>query len=445
MLKRFLLAAGLLMSSAHAWSAERRPNVIIIFTDDQGSIDAGCYGAKDLETPGIDLLAENGVRFTQFYAASPVCSPSRAGLLTGRYPGLTGLGGNAPSIPGQKGGLPPQEVTIAEALKKAGYATAHIGKWHLGYTPETRPRQQGFDVSFGHMGGCIDNFSHFFYWSGPNRHDLWRNEEEVFHDGEFFPDLMLKEASAFMEQNREQPFFIYFAMNTPHYPYQGSPAWRERYKDLPYPRNLYNAFMSTLDETIHQLVKKVYQLGLKEETVIIFQSDHGHSVEVRAHNGGGDNGPYRGHKFTLFEGGIRVPAIISWPGTLPVGEVRGQMAHSCDWFPTLGDLCGVEFQGLDFSGKSLAPVIESSDTPTPHKVLHWQLGNQWAVREGPWKLMGNARKPADGPPLSGKDLKLFLANLKMDVGESKNLAERFPEDLKRLKKVRDDWVKSRGK
>jgi len=193
----------------------RPPNVIIIFTDDQGSMDLNCYGAKDLATPHMDSLAKRGVRFTQFYAAAPVCSPSRAGLLTGRYPVRAGVPGNVSSRKGGAG-MPAAQVTLAETFKKAGYATAHIGKWHLGYTRETMPNAQGFDHSFGHMGGCIDNYSHFFYWNGPNRHDLWRNGKEIFEDGKFFPELMAAEAAKFIAANKAQPFFMYFALNTPH-------------------------------------------------------------------------------------------------------------------------------------------------------------------------------------------------------------------------------------
>ena len=178
----------------------RKPNVIIIFTDDQGTVDMNCYGAKDLVTPNMDGIAKRGVRFTQFYSAAPVCSPSRVGLLTGRTPQHGGLNGN---VPLDSVGMPSQQITIAEKMKKAGYATAHIGKWHLGHHKETIPNAQGFDHSFGHLVGCIDNYSHFFYWSGPNKHDLWRNGKEVFHNGEFFPDLMVKEAGEFIDKNKD--------------------------------------------------------------------------------------------------------------------------------------------------------------------------------------------------------------------------------------------------
>ncbi len=434
-----ILAAGL---SSVSSAAERRPNVIVILTDDQGAVDAHCYGARDLKTPAMDSLAANGVRFTQFYSAAPICSASRAGLLTGRYPLRAGLTENASSRKGDPG-MPPQ-ATLAKMFKAAGYTTAHIGKWHLGFTPETMPNGQGFDYSFGHMGGCIDNFSHFFYWDGPNRHDLYRNGKEVYYPGRFFPDLMIEEAGRFLKENRQHPLFLYFAFNMPHYPYQAEPQWLEHYKDLPYPRNLYAAFVSTLDDRIGALLKNVDELGLRERTIIIFQSDNGHSTEVRAHGGGGSAGPYRGAKFSLFEGGIRLPGMISWPGHLPEGVVRDQVAHACDWMPTVAELCGVKLLDDDIDGKSLVPVIRSAEAPTPHAVLHWQVGAQWAVRQGEWKLIGNVQDPAGGS-LSAEDKKLFLANLTIDLSEKRNLAQEHPDVVQRLLKIRQEWAAAQRK
>jgi arylsulfatase A-like enzyme len=422
--------------------AAPKPNVILIITDDQGAADAGCYGAKDLVTPAMDALAARGVRFTQFYSGAPVCSPSRAAAITGRYPLRAGLPNNAGSQPGGEG-MPTEQVTMAEMFKAAGYATAHIGKWHLGFKPDQMPNAQGFDYSFGHMGGCIDNFSHFFYWQGPNRHDLYRNGQEVHYPGRFFADLMVAEASQFIEQHRAQPFFIYFALNMPHYPYQGDVKWLERYKDLPYPRNLYAAFLSSCDERIGMLLKKLDDLRLREHTIIAFQSDNGHSTEERAHFGGGSAGPYRGAKFSLFEGGIRLPGIISWPGQLPQGEVRNQIVHACDWMPSLAELTGVKLLNTNIDGKSIVTVIRSADAPTPHKVLHWQVGAgkqpQWAVREGDWKLISNLQS-AYGDTLSPEDKRLFLSNLATDITEKTNLARQHPEIVERLKKLHADWL-----
>jgi len=432
----------LILCTLSLTAADRKPNVIIIYTDDQGSVDLNCYGSKDLVTPHMDGLAKRGVRFTQFYASAPVCSPSRAGLLTGRYPVRAGMPGNAGSTKG-KAGLAASEVTIAETMKAGGYKTAHIGKWHLGYTPETMPNNQGFDYSFGHMGGCIDNYSHFFYWQGPNRHDLWRNGEEIFEDGKFFPELMAAEAGEFIQQNKDKPFFMYFALNTPHYPYQGYAKWLKHYKNLPYPRNLYAAFLSTQDEAVGQLVGTVDRLELRKNTIIIFQSDHGHSHEERAHFGGGSSGPYRGAKFSMFEGGLRVPAIISWPGSLPEGAVRDQVAHGCDWLPTIAELTGVKLLQKDIDGKSIVSVIKNDEAKTPHDVLHWQTGRgrqpHWAVRQGDWKLIGNPHDSSNKALLTAKD-KLFLVNLKESVSEMKNLAANRPDITQRLKKLHDDWA-----
>ncbi|MCC6143997.1 MAG: sulfatase-like hydrolase/transferase [Candidatus Hydrogenedentes bacterium] len=442
------LAALVASTLAHntAAAAARKPNVIIIYTDDHGSVDAGCYGAKDLHTPNIDALASEGVRFTQFYAPSAVCSPSRAGLLTGRYPLTAGVPGNCSSVAGEPC-LPASEVTIAEVLKAAGYATGHVGKWHLGFSPETMPNAQGFDYSFGHMGGCIDNYSHFFYWNGPNRHDLWENGVETFRQGEFFGDLMVEKAGEFMEAHAAEPFFLYYAINMPHYPYQGDVDWLRRYREegVAYPRDLYAAFISTLDARIGQLLAKLDALGLREDTIVILQGDQGHSTEERAHFGGGNAGPYRGCKFSLFEGGIRVPAMIRWPGKIPAGEVRDQVAHGCDWLPTIASLCAAPAPDVKLDGKDISEVIQRADAPTPHTVIHWQIkdGNnaQWAVREGDWKLIGNPLDPTLAAPL-GKDDRLFLVNLAEDVSELTNLAKDHPDRVVHLKQLHDAWVDS---
>lgn len=422
------------------------PNVIFIMADDQGSVDLGCYGSKDLVTPNTDALAARGVRFTQFYSAAPVCSPSRAGALTGRWPARAGVPSNCASQKGGKGALPPEEVTMAEMFKAAGYATAQIGKWHVGYTPETSPLAQGFDHSFGHMGGCIDNFSHFFYWGGPNIHDLWHNGTEVFHDGVFFPDLMVDEAVRFIGQNKDRPFFIYYALNTPHYPYQGDAKWLEHFKDLPHPRRLYAAFIAAQDERLGRLFAKVEELGLREKTIIIFQSDNGHSTEERAHFGGGSAGPYRGAKFSLLEGGIRLPAIISWPGHLPKNEVRDQTAHACDWLPTLAELTGVKPPQTHLDGRSLAAVIKDASSPSPHvdHALHWQVGEgpkaDWAVREGDWKLIGSSRDTGNADGKSPR-IENLLVNVRADPAEKTNLEDKHPEIVTRLRHLHENHLR----
>ena len=443
------LFSGCVMAQRNNKSAQpRKPNVILIYTDDQGTLDLNSYGARDLHTPHMDALARRGVRFTQFYAAAPVCSPSRAALMTGRYPQRAGLSTNAASDRGGKNEMPASQITIAEMFKDAGYTTGHIGKWHMGYSDPAMPNAQGFDYSFGHMGGCIDNYSHFFYWQGPNRHDLWRNGVEVWEDGKFFPDRMVEEVSDFLEKNKREPFFLYWALNIPHYPLQGQEKWRAHYKDLPSPRKEYAALVSTMDEKIGMVLEKLRTLGLEENTIVVFQSDHGHSEEERTFGGGGYSGPFRGAKFSLLEGGIRVPAIISWPGTLGQNEVRDQVATNVDWFPTLAELCDVALPKHKIDGKSLVKVIRSSKAASPHDTFVWQSGGspqepQWAVREGDWKLIHN---PV-GDKLFVDDHnpeQLYLFNIRTDPGEKANLAADHPEIVNKLRGIHEVWLKEVG-
>jgi arylsulfatase A-like enzyme len=440
LLTSILLVFGISFSSQGQTAP---PNVLLILADDQGSIDLNCYGAHDLHTPNLDQLAQTGVRFTQFYAAAPVCSPSRAAVITGCYPQEADVPGNVSSQPGNPG-MPNESVTIAEMMKSAGYATGHIGKWHLGFSEDTMPNAQGFDYSFGHMGGCIDNYSHFFYWNGPNRHDLYRNGKETWADGHYFGDLMVEEVCRFMDIHQKDPFFLYWAINMPHYPLQGKEEFRKLYEGMDEPRKSYAAFVSTMDDMIGRALKHLDDLGLSRNTLVIYMSDHGHSTEIRTFGGGGNAGPYRGAKFSLFEGGIRVPAMIRLPGRFPAGEVRGQLATAVDWLPTIADVTGATLpEGRN--GASLLPIIKSDQAPDVHRVFHWQTGNrnnpQWAVRSGPWKLIGNPQDTSNKAPITEAD-KLFLSNLETDVTEMTNMAADHPEIVKRLKAEHDEWIAS---
>jgi arylsulfatase A-like enzyme len=431
-----LLLAGSGMLACAGNPPAAQPNVIIIYTDDQGAIDLNCFGATDLVTPNMDRLVNSGIKFTQFYGA-PICSPSRAGLLTGKTPQRAGVPGNV-SPNSLEAGMPGSQYTMAEMFREAGYKTAHIGKWHLGHAKTKQPNAQGFDYSFGHFVGCIDNYSHFFYWNGPNRHDLYRNGKEVFYPGQYFPDLMVKEASKFLDENKDHPFFIYYAMNTPHYPYQGSPKWLKYYREkgVTYPRDLYAAFISTMDEKVGLLLDKLEELGLRENTIIVFQSDNGYSTEERAHYGGGSAGILRGSKFSLFEGGIRVPAAISWPARLHAGEVRNQVAINADWMPTLAELCKIKLDAGALDGKSLVPILNDIRRATSHPAFCWQNGKHWAARNGKWKLLGYP--VIQGEKLAPKD-SLFLVNLEADPGEMTNLATQFPKKVKALKLQFERW------
>ncbi len=426
------------INAGTSWAKNKKqPNVIIILTDDQGSVDMNCYGATDLYTPHMDALAQSGVRFTQFYVAAPVCSPSRASMLTGLNPHEAGLPGNASSQEGHKG-MPTEKVTIAEIMKENGYHTAHIGKWHIGYTPETRPLGQGFDYSFGHMGGCIDNYSHFFYWNGPNRHDLWENGREVWYDGEYFGDLMADKADKYIAEHKDKPFFMYYAINMPHYPLQPKAEWREHYKDMAMPRRDYAAFVSTIDEYIGRLMNTLEKEGLRDNTIIILQSDHGHSNETRTFGGGGSAGPYRGSKFSLFEGGIRVPSIISYPKVIPSNEVRDQMAFNIDWLPSIAEYCNINSIPGNIEGKSLKQTIQKN-TASPHQQFIWKNGASWAIRKGDWKLIAFPQDQSEKGELHPDDDLLFLVNVKEDCSEMTNLAKQYPNKVKELSEAYLQW------
>ncbi len=408
-----------------------KPNVIIMYTDDQGAIDLGCYGATDIYTPNLDQLAKDGTRFTQAYVAAPVCAPSRAALLTGKYPQNAGVSRNTSASPGSHG-LPKGQLTIAKLFKENGYSTGHIGKWHLGMSEESSPNSQGFEYSFGHLRGCIDNYSHYFYWEGPNIHDLYENGKEVFYEGQYFPDLASNKALQFVEDNEEQPFFMYYAINMPHYPYQPTQKWREYYKNTEKPRGDYAAFISTIDERIGFLIDKLDELGIRENTIIVYQSDNGYSTEVRAFGGGGNSGPYRGAKSSLFEGGIRLPTIINWKNHLPSNVVSDQFLVNMDWMPTLAQLCNLKDIPDDIDGLDLSFMIKNPDTKSPRTSAFWKYGNQWVVRKGKWKLIGYPKDTSNKGKLDLENDALFLSDLSTDVSEMNNLAYQYPEIVKEL-------------
>ena len=387
-----------------------KPNVVVFLTDDQGTLDAGCYGSDDLLTPTIDKLAETGVRFTQAYAHT-VCCPARAALLTGRHPQRSGVNhwtqGDMNSAKGINMAL--DEFTMAEVLKRAGYRTALFGKWHLGAHREHGPKKQGFDEFFGIRDGFIDNFNHYFL-HGMGFHDLYEGTLPVKAPGKYFPELMTERSLAFIEECKDEPFFLYFPLNIPHYPEQAPQKFAEPFKDMTDPeRKSYATIMYATDYYIGRIVDRIEELGLREDTIIIFMSDNGHSEEtgnrIRVDNhlsghpkghfygasGGGYTGKWTGQKGTFLEGGIRVPAILRYPTKIPQGETRNQIITAMDWLPTVMDLCGIKKQAGDprLDGHSLLPVIKNPYKMSGYqKILNFQWHKSWAVRMDEWKLIG---------------------------------------------------------
>ena len=441
----------LLVFPALGVSAVERPNILIILTDDQGTIDANCYGSTDLSTPNIDRLAATGVRFTQAYAHT-VCCPARAALMTGRHPQRGGVHHwTQGDLNGPDGiNMALGEVTLAEALKPAGYRTALYGKWHLGAHRDFGPKKQGFDEFFGIRDGFIDNYNHYFL-HGSGFHDLYDGIKPVKAPGKYFPELMVQRSLKFIMQNKDRPFLLYVPFNIPHYPEQALKRFEAMYKDIADPaRRSYAAIVSTTDHYIGQIIDKLEALDLRENTIIIFMSDNGHSEEtgnrIRVDNhrsgypkghfygasGGGSTGKWIGQKGSFLEGGVRVPAIISYPAKLPKGEVRGQIITAMDWFPTVLDLCGVKqlSNAPKLDGHSVLPLIRSAKAKSKYKILHFAWGKKWAVREGDWKLIGS-----DG------NTKVSLRNLVDAKPEAKDYAKAKPEIVQRLRILHSSWVK----
>ena len=441
---------GCVPSVQQKGAEKRKPNVVILFTDDQGMLDAGCYGSKDLYTPNIDKLAATGVRFTQAYAHT-VCCPARAMLMTGRYPQRCNVNswvqGNPKDPVSRPSNMFLEEVTIAEVLRDAGYRTALFGKWHLGADLKHGPTSQGFEEYFGFRGGFIDNYCHH-YLHKSGYHDLYEGTKEIFRDDEYFPDMMTSRALEYIERNRSNPFFLYVAFNLPHYPEQPDSCFDERYRNMKEPRRSYAKVVSTVDDRMGRIMAKLEECGLRDDTIIIFMSDNGYSAEdyaikvdnhssgfpkgtnYGANGGGGNTGKWRGHKTTFFEGGIRVPSVISYPAELPQGVVRDQPITAMDWFPTLVELCGLQLPNVEIDGKSVLPVIESADAPGAYDVMHWAWQSRWAVRRGEWKLIKQRNKKVP----------LFLANLEDEKPEMKNYAEEKPLLVEELKKLHERWV-----
>ena len=427
-------------------AARKKPNVVILFTDDQGTLDANCYGSKDLYTPTMDKLAATGVRFTQAYSHT-VCCPARAPMMTGRHPQRCGVNTwMQEKMTGTDNhhNMFREEITLAEVLKKEGYKTALIGKWHLGADVEHGPTKQGFDEFFGFRDGFIDNYNHY-QLHGEGFHDLYEGTKEVFARGRYFPDMMTHRALEFIEKNKNKPFFLYVGFNIPHYPEQADEKFDEMYKDLQEPRRSYAKVLSTTDDRMGWVVDKLEQLGLRENTIILFMSDNGHSEEENriridnhnsglpkgtnygANGGGGNTGKWRGHKGQFFEGGIRVPAILSYPAKLPRGIARDQAMIVADWFPTILELCGIEPPAVELDGLSLMPIVKDEKAESRHDVLYWQWQDRWAVREGDWKLIGEGQEGH------------FLGNLADERPERKNYLQEKPEIVQRLTRLHEEW------
>jgi arylsulfatase A-like enzyme len=407
----------------------QRPNVILIVSDDGGYQDFGCYGGTEIPTPNIDLLARNGIRFTQAYVSASVCAPSRAGMITGKYQQRFGFEHNPSNLPAK--GFTKEDVgidlsvkTIADQFKANGYATIAIGKWHLGAEEKYHPQNRGFDHFYGFLGGHRD----YFGYKKPAGKEvvLWDDGKAVPEDqATYTTEMFTSRARDYVRANKNQPFFMYLAYNAIHTPMQGLDSLEKEFsfiKDKD--RRAFAAMMKCMDTGISQLMDELKKQGIYNNTLIFFINDNG-----AATNNAADNGSLRGLKGSKFEGGIRVPFIMQWPGKITAGTTYHKMVSSLDILPTaLAAINGRPVKNQVLDGKNLLYYI-SNKSKTPHQDLFWRRGIAAAVHSGKWKLIRSGSNP------------VLLFDLDHDIKESANLATRYPKVVKTLLGKLEHWEK----
>lgn len=414
-----ILAASLFAATAP------RPNVVFILADDLGYADLSCYGATDIRTPNIDRLAKEGVRLTDFYSNGPVCTPTRCGLMTGRY--QQHIGGLEWAIPPAKKhlGLPAQEKTIAQMLRKVGYATALSGKWHLGYTPDRAPNAHGFDRFFGLLSGNHDYFTHRENNGEP---DLYLDNKPVVMEG-YSTHLITLHALEFLNAMKDKPFFLYVAFNAPHFPLQGpdDAARQVTLKEWAQgSRETYVKMVEAMDTGVGEILAALDRDGLTRNTLVVFASDNGGDRYSR-------NGPLAKGKGQLWEGGIRVPCLARSPGHIPSQKVSRQAGITMDWTATIAKLAGATPpKDRPFEGIDLLPIL-SGKSHVRQRTLFWRrvgpdfVKTHRAVRHGNWKLIEDTKG------------KVFLYHLGLDISETTNLADAEPARVAKLRKLLDGW------
>jgi len=454
MIHRLVLLCLLLILGG-ANSAAGKLNIVFILIDDMGWTDLGCYGSRYYETPNVDRLARQGMQFSDAYAASCVCSPTRASILTGKYPGRLHI---THAIPIQgaerikeplplleaiyKKNLPLEEVTIAETLKDAGYVSASMGKWHVCWDREFYPEHQGFDLNVG--GNNMGNPGNYFFpyngkWRMTPKHPFTRwNTLPDGENGEYLTDRLTDEAVAFIEKNKDRPFFLYLSHYAVHTPLQAKKKIIAKYEEKPATEHhgnpTYAAMIESVDKSVGRVVKRLEKLGLTEKTVIIFTSDNGGHGRITSHY------PLRGNKGNFYEGGIRVPLIVKWPGVVKPESKCKVPVISTDFYPTILAMAGLAQRPKQHvDGASIVPLLKQ-DENIRRDALYWHYPNYIGaghpggarpcsvIRRGDWKLIE-----------SFEDNRLELYNLKDDLGEQEDLASSMPEKTQELHRMLKQW------
>lgn len=444
----------LLLALAVIHCAAERPNFVVIFTDDQGYGDLSCFGGAHVKTPHIDRLAREGSKLTSFYVAAPVCTPSRAALMTGCYPKRVNLATGSNFIvvlAGDPKGLHPNEITVAEVLKTRGYATGIFGKWHLGDQPEFLPTRQGFDEFFGIP------YSHDIHPFHPRQDHFdfpplpLLDQEKVIEadpDADYLTKRITDRAVKFIEEHKDKPFFLYVPHPIPHTPLHVSPKYMEGVSgaikaklagedgniDYHTRRQLFHEAITEIDDSVGRIVSTLKKHKLDRKTLVIFTSDNGPAI--------GKAGPLRGRKGSAFEGGMREATVAWWPGKIPAGHVNDELMTAMDLLPTFAKLAGAKAPtDRKIDGKDVSEVLFNLDVKTPHdRFFYHQANNLRAVRSGKWKLY-------QGPVGRGKAARTqtLLFDLENDIGEKKSVAKDNPEVVKRLAGYMADFEKELGK
>jgi arylsulfatase A-like enzyme len=414
-MRRAGLVVLLLLAPA---AAEGRPNIVVILADDLGYADLGVQGAEDLATPHIDSLARDGVRFPNGYVSGPVCAPTRAGLLTGRYPQRFGFEFNPPEPRAKEYGLPPGEPTLAERLKAAGYRTGMVGKWHLGFRPELTPPQRGFEEFFGFLSGMRSYFPR-------DRADPILRGDEPVEESEYLTTAFGREAAGFVARHPAEPFFLYVAFSSVHAPLEATATDLARFPHIAErKRRTYAAMVASMDDAVGALLAKLRESGLDERTVVFFLSDNGGPTRETSAR----NRPLKGRKGQVYEGGIRTPFLVRWKGHLRGGRVFDEPVISLDVAATALAAAGLEVP-KEMDGVDLLRHLDGRSARPPHEALYWRYGEQGAVRAGDWKLVTRAGTEE-------------LYHLGRDPGEASDLIASEPERAKALRAAYARWEKA---
>ncbi len=411
------------------YSFGQKPNIVYIFADDLGYGDLSCYGAKDINTPNIDQIAKEGIKFTEFYSASSVCSPSRAALLTGRYPQRMGI--NTVFFSESFTGIPDKEITIPEILKEKGYATGIVGKWHLGHHSKYLPLQHGFDEYFGIP--YSNDMESVVYMRG--------NEVESYKvKQQYITKTYTKEAQKFITKNKDNSFFLYIAHSMPHVPLYASEEFIGTSK-----RGLYGDVVQELDWSVGQILKSLREHGILENTLIVFSSDNGPWLAMK--EDGGSAGDLREGKTFTFDGGMKVPTVAMWKNRIPQGIINTEVASQMDWFPTIANITGSSIpKGLVIDGLDISKVLTDKGNRKNSDLLFLDGKQLQGYRSGQWKV----KLPYKG--FRGNKWKQFvkahdtlLFNLNTDPGEKNNLFEKYPEKAKEILKEMIEKYQDMGK